>query len=86
MENQAPAGWYADQTAPDQERYWDGRSWADQRRPSRHSDSQSQFEELLRELQTANRLLAGIRDRTGIVAAALVVSLGIVLLSVLAQQ
>ena len=30
-----PAGWYADSSAPGQERWWDGRSWTDHSRPQR---------------------------------------------------
>lgn len=84
MESRTPAGWYADQTTPGMDRYWDGETWTDQKRPGQGSPGQ--FEErLLRELQTANQLLAGIRDRTGVVAVVIVISLGLALLSVAAQ-
>lgn len=29
----APAGWYGDPQSPDQQRYWDGQQWTDQRQP-----------------------------------------------------
>lgn len=86
MNSRTPAGWYADQTTPGMDRYWDGEAWTDQIRPGQGTDSPGQFEErLLRELQTANQLLAGIRDRTGVVAVVIVISLGLALLSVAAQ-
>lgn len=34
MSSQTPAGWYRDTENPDQERYWDGGSWSEHRRPA----------------------------------------------------
>ena len=89
MDGQTPAGWYADQTAPGQERYWDGRVWTDQMRQATASNPKASdgFEgQILQELQMANRLLAGIQSRTGVVATVIVVSLAIVLLYAASQQ
>lgn len=34
MADNAPPGWYADIQRPGWERYWDGQSWSDERRPA----------------------------------------------------
>lgn len=85
-DSQARPGWYADQNAPGQERFWNGASWTDQRRPAASTLPAPLELKILEELRTANRLLAGIRDRTGVVAAVILVSLALALLSVAAQH
>lgn len=90
MEGKTPAGWYTERNALGQARYWDGAKWTEQTRRAQESGTsagattRAQFDEqVLQELQTANQLLAGIRARTGVVAAVIWVSLGIVLFAVL---
>ena len=92
MEGQTPPGWYADTTAPDRERYWDGAKWTKQSRqaqivPRTGSGARSSFEQqILQELQTANRRLLGIQQRTGVVAVVILVGLIAAALAVGAQS